>query len=64
MLPMLFIPIGSMGDDIPIYSLILPIPIIPILALLSIRLLRPTRIAVPWTEEPESVDSIPDEESD
>lgn len=65
MLPMLFIPIGSMDDNVPIYSLILPIPIIPVLALLSVRLLRPNRIEVPWTEESESeqVDSTTEEES-
>ena len=63
MLPMLFNPIGSLEDNVPIYSLILPIPIIPVLALLSVRLLRPTKIEVPWTEESESVESILDEES-
>jgi len=60
MLPMLFIPIGSMADDVPIYSLILPIPIIPVLALLSVRLLRPTKIEVPWSEELDISEQEPD----
>ncbi len=63
MLPMLFIPIGSMGDDVPIYSLILPIPIIPVLALLSVRLLRPTKIEVPWSEELDTSEQESDTES-
>jgi len=63
MLPMLFIPVGSMVDDITVYALILPIPIVPLLALLSIRLLRPTKIDIPWTEQSEPSDSAPADES-
>ncbi len=61
-LPLSMMPSGFMnGEDI--YTPYIPIPIISILAVVSIRLLRPTKIEVPWTEESEPVDSIPDEES-
>lgn len=53
---------GSDGVEY-IYNIMIPIPIIPILALLSYRLLSPTKIDVPWTEESEPIESIPDEES-
>jgi len=55
-------PSGYNGVDY-IYQIMIPIPIIPILALLSYRLLSPTKIDVPWTEASEPVESIPDEES-
>jgi len=45
------------------YQIAMPIPIIPILALLSYRLLSPTKIEVPWNEESEPINSTPDEES-
>ncbi len=62
-IPLSFMPSGFMNDE-DIYVPYIPIPIIPILAVLSIRLLRPTRIEVPWTEESEQVESIPDKESE
>ena len=55
-------PSGFDGVDY-IYQIMIPIPIIPILAMLSYRLLSPTKIDVPWTEDSETVESIPDEES-
>ncbi len=63
MLPMLFIPIGSMGDNVPIYSLILPIPIIPVLVLASTRFLRPIKVEVPWSEELDTSEQDPDSET-
>ena len=61
-LPMSLMPSGSNIDG-PIYSLYLPIPIFPILAAVSYRLLRPTRIEAPWTEESGEVESDSKEES-
>ncbi|MHA1615685.1 MAG: hypothetical protein ACTSYJ_12635 [Candidatus Thorarchaeota archaeon] len=61
-IPISINPSGFMnGEDI--YQIAIPIPIIPILALLSVRQLSPTQIEVPWTEESEPVDAVPDEES-
>jgi fumarate reductase subunit D len=45
------------------YSLYIPIPIFTILAVASYRLLRPTRVKVPWTEGSEPVDSTLKDES-
>jgi hypothetical protein len=50
-------------NGVDIYQIAIPIPVIPILALLSYRLLSPTKIEVPWTEETEPVAPTPDEES-
>ncbi len=61
-LPMSLIPSGS-GVDGLIYTPYIPIPIVPILATLSYRLLRPTRVESPWTEEPDKVKSDSEEES-
>ncbi|MGY5871526.1 MAG: hypothetical protein RTV72_04700 [Candidatus Thorarchaeota archaeon] len=61
-IPLSINPTGFMnGEDV--YQICIPIPIVPILALLSYRLLRPTTIEVPWTEESEQVESVHDEES-
>ena len=54
---------AGFDNGVDIYQIAIPIPIIPVLALLSYRLLSPTKIEVPWTEESEPVDSTPDEES-
>ncbi|TFG31719.1 hypothetical protein EU528_05525 [Candidatus Thorarchaeota archaeon] len=44
------------------YSLYIPIPIFPILAAVFYRLLRPTRVESPWTEESEKDESVSEEE--
>ncbi|MHA1135083.1 MAG: hypothetical protein ACTSSE_01200 [Candidatus Thorarchaeota archaeon] len=61
-LPLSLMPSGSSVDGL-IYTPYIPIPIFPLLAILSYRLLRPTRIKAPWTEESEPVDSDSKEES-
>lgn len=60
--PFYYTPTGYTNGDY-VYPLYLPLPIIPVLALLSVRLLRPTKIKVPWTEKSEPVDSTHNEES-
>ena len=65
-LPLSFIPTGSttIGDIYTAhYTIAIPLPIITVLALLSVRLLAPTKVEVPWTEEAEISDTVPDEES-
>jgi len=65
-LPLSLIPSGGSYDGVThtsYYTPYIPIPIFPILAILSYRLLRPTRVEAPWTEESEQVESLPDEES-
>jgi hypothetical protein len=49
-LPLSLIPSGFDGE-VNLYSPYIPIPILPLLALLSYRLLRPTRVETPWSEE-------------
>ena len=65
-LPISLMPSGSSYDGVTYtyhYSPYIPIPIFSILAAASYRLLRPTKVEVPWTDESESVDSTLDEES-
>ena len=47
----------------PYYTPYIPIPIFSILAAVSYRLLKPTRVESPWTEESEKVESVSEEES-
>ncbi len=49
-LPLSLMPSGSSIDG-PIYTPYIPIPIFPLLAAASYRILRPTRIEAPWSEE-------------
>jgi len=61
-IPMSLMPSGFDGDG-AIYSPYIPIPIIPILALVSYRKLRPIRVETPWAEGSTTEDTTSDEES-
>ena len=61
-LPLSLMPSGFMNNE-DIYVPYIPIPIMPVLALLSVRLLRPTKIEVPWTEELDTSEPESDTES-
>ena len=65
-LPMSLMPSGSSYDGVTTtlyYTPYIPIPIIPILAAMSYRFLKPTRVESPWTEESEKEESVSEEES-
>jgi hypothetical protein len=55
-IPLSFIPTGSTGTE-DIYTLGIPLPIMSVLAFLSVGFLSPTRVEAPWTEESETVKS-------
>lgn len=64
--PLSLIPTGSstIGDvHTDFYTIAIPLPIITVMALLSVRLLAPTKVEAPWTEESEEAESESSEES-
>lgn len=58
-LPLSFMPSGSLGYG-DIYVPYIPIPIIPVLALVSTRALRPIKVEVPWSEALDTSEQEPD----
>lgn len=61
-LPLSLTPSGGSYDGVT-YTPYIPIPIIPIIAILSYRLLRPNRIETPWSKESEKTKMGSKEES-
>ena len=64
--PLSLIPTGSTttGDiHTDFYTIAIPLPIITVMTLLSVRLLAPTKVEAPWTEESEEAESESSEES-
>ncbi|MDH4214611.1 MAG: hypothetical protein OEV85_11875 [Candidatus Thorarchaeota archaeon] len=61
-LPLSLMPSGSTGTE-DIYTTYVPLPLISVIAFLSVRRLAPTRVVSPWTKDTEEIKSDTKEES-